>query len=117
MEPTFAILPLSESTNYLPINIAATTSASPTLIHTTHASNIHEIWLYAYNYNSNLSQLVVCIGGTAAHQRLTIPVSPSAGSIIVIPGWRFSGGISISAYANFTNTVSVIGSVNEILFV
>lgn len=117
MEPTFQIHPLSESTNYLPINIAATSSSSPTLIHTTHPNNIHEVWLYAYNYSANTSHLTVCIGGTNAHQRVSLPVLPVAGSVIVIPGWRFSGGITISAFANFTNTVAVVGSVNEILFV
>lgn len=114
---TYQRFPLSASTNYLPINIAATTSASPTLLHEADAVNADEVWIQAYNYSANDALLHVMLGGGSAHQILSLPVLSQRGLITVLPGYTVTAGVDISAYADSTNIISVLGFVNRIVFI
>jgi hypothetical protein len=114
---TYQVATLSNSTNFQPINISAITSVSPTLIHTADSVNYDEIWLNAYNYGSTDNILTILFGGNAAYQLMSLVVPANRGLIPVINGLRFTGSVVISGYASVTNTISVIGSVNRIVFV
>lgn len=117
MKPTYQLVPFSASTNFLPINVAATSNVSPTLLHQAHATNFDEIWLRAYNYTDTDATLFLCLGGTAAHQIVSIPVPAGIGMLPIVNGDVFTGGVSISAYASSTNTVALVGRVNRVVFV
>lgn len=114
---TYQLATLSNSTNFLPINIAATTLNAATLIHTADSVNFDEIWASAYNYGANDALLTILFGGTNAYQQMSLIIPASRGLIPVINGLRFTGAVQISAYASITNSISLIGSVNRIVFI
>lgn len=114
---SYQIQPFSASTNFLPISIASTNSASPDTIHVCSSTNYDEIWLDCYNYGSDDAILTICFGGTSSEKKMQVPVPTGRGLIPIIKGLRFTGGITISAFASSANVISVIGSVNLILFV
>lgn len=114
---TYQLATLTNSTNFLPINIGAIAPGSPTLIHTADSTNFDELWLDAYNYSSNDGFLYLMLGGSASHQILTTPIPAQRGLIPVVKGLRFTGGVVISAYASSANIISVIGSLNRIVFI
>jgi len=114
---TYQIATLSNSTNFLPINITATTASSPTLIHTASSTNYDEIWLSAYNYGASDSSLTILFGGNSIYQQMSLVIPTGRGLIPVINGLRFTGSVVISAFASITNYISVIGSINQIVFV
>lgn len=117
MKPTYQLTPFSASTNFLPINIAATSSVSPTLVHEAHATNYDELWIRAYNYTDVDAVLYLCLGGTAAHQIVPIPVPAGVGLIPIVNGDVFTGSVDISAYASETNRIALEGRVNRIIFI
>jgi hypothetical protein len=117
MKPTYQLFPISSSTNFLPVNVAAVTSSSPTLLHQAHATNFDEVWLRAYNYTDTDAILYLCIGGSTASQIMQITIPAGVGMIPVLNGEVFTGSISISAYASTTNTISIQGRVNRIVFI
>lgn len=116
-KPTYQLFPLSESTNFLPINIAATTSGSAALLHSSDETNYDEIWLDVYNYGNTDAILTLCLGGTAAHQLVPTPVPAGRGIIPLLRGYPFKSGVDISAFASVTNMVAVLGRVNRIIFI
>jgi len=116
-KPTYQIDHFSESINYGPIVVASTDNTTPTLVHTASTTNIDEIWLEAYNFGSTDAVLTISYAGTNPENRITQVIPASRGSIPVLQGTRCSGAITISAHASIANTVSIIGSVNRIVFV
>jgi len=117
MAGTYQIHPFSASTNFLPISIASTSSGTPDTIHVCSSTNYDEIWADGFNYGSDDAILTICIGGTSAEKRLIIPIPAGRGLVPIIKGLRFTGGITLSAYASSANVISVIGSVNRVIFV
>jgi hypothetical protein len=116
-KPTYQLHPLSESVNFLPINISATSSGTATLLHEVDGTNYDEVWLDAYNYGNTDAIITLCLGGTAAHQLVPIPVPAGRGIIPILRGSSFNGGIDISAYASITNMIAVLGRINRIIFI
>lgn len=107
---------LSGSTNYLPINVSGTTFGSAVTVHTAHATNADELWLYAYNYGNLDALLNISLGGNAAHQIITTPVPSKLGEIPVLIGKTYTNSVVIKAYANIADSLSIIGYVNRIVF-
>lgn len=116
-KPTYQISSFSEAVNYTPINIVSTVSATPTVLHTAHATAIDEIWLEAFNYGSTDALLTLTVGGTALHQRLSLLIPANKGNVPVLNGIRLSGSVVLGGYASITNTISVLGSINRIVFI
>ena len=116
-KPTYQIDHLSESINYGPIVVASTDNSTPTLLHTAHATNIDEIWLEAYNFGNTDVTLTISYGGTNPENRIIQVIPASRGSIPLLKGIRCSGSLTVSAHASTANSVSIIGSVNRIVFV
>ena len=114
---TYQITTLSNSTNFLPINITAISDTSSTLIHTASSVNYDEVWLNAYNYGATDATLTMMFGGNSAYQEMSLIIPTGRGLISVINGQRFTGSVVISAFASITNCISVLGSVNRIVFV
>lgn len=114
---TYQRHPLSASTNYLPIPVAATSDVSPTLIHTASASDVDEIWLDVYNYALESVQLTMMLGGSEAHKKLALLVPSGRGLISVIKGLNFTGSVLLEAYASDSTSLSLVGYVNRLVLV
>lgn len=116
-KPTYQLHSLSGAVNFLPINIAAITSASTTPVHTSHATNYDELWLRAYNYTDTDAILYLCLGGTATHQIMPVPIPAGVGIIPVINGDVYTGSVELSAFASAANHIALSGRVNRIVFI
>lgn len=109
-------LKLSASNNGRMIKIASVATPG-TLLHTavTGILDMDEVWLYATNNHSANLNLTFELGGTSSPDDLvqvTIPFK--SGLIMVIPGFVFNNGVSIRAFAQTANLISVSGWVNRI---
>ncbi len=114
--PTFTKFILTGSTNGRGVLVVA--SGSPgTTVHTATnvATVLDEVWLWAVNHGASQADLTVEAGGTASGDRIEVGVPPQQGLVAVIPGFVFSGGVTIAAYASAPlSGVSVFGFVNRI---
>lgn len=117
MKPTYQLISLSGSTNFLPINIAATTVGSATTIHTASSTDYDELWLYAYNYGNFDASLTLSIGGTSAFQQISQVIPASRGLIPVITGQPLTGGVIVKGFSSVTNYIAIIGRINRIVFI
>jgi len=105
---------LSGSTDGKNIKVVAT-SSSGTTIHTAHASNIDEVWLWAVNSDTTDRKLSIQYGGTAAPDDLvefTVPAED--GAYLIIPGWTLTNSQVVRAFAAAANVVLINGYVNRI---
>lgn len=108
------ILP-SGSTNGRPIKVAATATPG-TLIHTVHATELDELWLYGFNFDSVDRLLTIEFGGVTSPddlQQATIPTKD--GPHLIIPGWRLTGGVVVRAFAAAANVIMVGAAINRIV--
>ena len=116
---TFTKTILSGSTDGKAIKIAATTTPG-TLIHTCSATatDLEEVWLYAYNSNTADVTLTIEFGGaTAPDQNIVIDVPYKRGLFLLVPGLILKGNatpLTIKAFASLTNVVTVSGYINKI---
>jgi hypothetical protein len=116
---TFTKNILSASTNGRAIKVAATAS-SGTTIHTgsTTTTTIDEVWLYVINTDVELVKLTVQWGGTTADDDdIELFVDPSAGMVLVVPGFLIKGAdpaLVVRAYASKANALTIHGYVNRI---
>ena len=105
---------LSGSTSGRPIQIAATAPPG-TLLHTAHATDKDEVYIYAVNTNADANvHLTVEFGGVAATDLIFVTVEAAKGLLLVIPGSPLTGGLVVRAFASTTATVNVVGWVNRI---
>jgi len=111
---TFSKQLLSGSTNGRPVKVVATASAGTT-IHTAHASDIDEVWLWAMNTDTADRKLTIEFGGTTSPDDLIeVTIPAEAGLVAVIPGLPLSGGLLVRAFAAAANVVTLAGYVNRI---
>jgi hypothetical protein len=105
---------LSGSTNGRGIKVAATATAG-TLIHTAHADDDDEIWLYAYNHHTADVNLTVEFGGvTVPDDVIQVSVPFKSGLKLIIPGFPLTGGVVVRAFAGTADVVVIRGFVNRI---
>lgn len=112
--PTFAKRTFSASTNGAQILVAGTAIGSSTLIHTSIAGDIDEVWIYAVNLSASAVNLSILWTGTAAANEIRMAVPASNGLYLIVPGLIISGGLSVRAYAGTANVVALHGWVNRI---
>lgn len=111
---TYSKLKLSGSTDGKQIKVAATATAGTTL-HTAHATDLDEIWIWATNSSTSDLKLTIEFGGTTSPDDLiemTIPAE--AGPIPVIPGLILTNSLVVRGFAASANLVLVSGFVNRI---
>lgn len=111
---TYSKQKLSGSTDGRGVKVVATASAGTT-IHTAHATNLDEIWLYAYNSHSASVVLTIQYGGTSTPDddiKVTIP--SQQGLILVVPGLILTNSLVVKAYAGTANVIILTGFVNRI---
>lgn len=105
---------LSGSTDGKMIKVAATATLGTT-IHTAHATDLDEIWLWAVNSDTSDRKLTLEYGGATSPDCLieqTIPAE--SGLFIVLPGLILSNSLVLTAFCATANVVMVGGYVNRI---
>lgn len=116
---TYAKTILSGSTDGRGILVAATGSPGTT-IHTgpSTASTLHEIWLYAVNYDSTDRKLTVQWGGTTAgSDDIEFTVKAENGLYLIAPGLLIKGNATplvVRAWAATGTAIVLHGYVNTI---
>jgi hypothetical protein len=115
---TYSKTILSGSTDGASIAVAAT-STPGTTVHTgpTDTAHLHEIWLYATNYENTSSVLTVQWGGTAGKDSITLSVDPNAGLVPIVSGLIIKGNATalvVRAFSTTANTIAISGFVNTI---
>lgn len=105
---------LSGSSNGRGIKVVATASAGTT-IHTAHATDKDEIWLFAYNSDTTARLLTIQFGGTTSvDDDIKISIPAQSGLLLVVPGLPLSGAVVVRAYAATANVIVITGFVNRI---
>lgn len=104
---------LSASVNGKGIKIS-NTSTPGNLIHTAIAgtSSMDEVWLYATNTSASDAILTIEFGDVLSN--ITVPIQAYTGLFLIVPGLLLQNGLTINAYTNITNVVSIHGYVNRI---
>ena len=96
------------------VKVAATATLG-TIIHTAHATDKDEIYLWAFNFHTADLALTIEFGGVASPDDLIVQTIPfKEGWIPIIPGLPLSGGLIVRAFAPSANLVMVNGFVNRI---
>lgn len=115
----FAKTVLSGSTDGKGILVAQTSSPGTT-IHTgpTNTAHLHEVWLYAVNYDTTDRKLTIQWGGTTAGtDDIEYTVKAENGLYLIAPGLPIKGNATplvIRAYAATATAIVVHGYVNTI---
>ena len=111
---TYTKVKLSGGTDGRNITVAAT-STPGTTIHTAHATDLDEIWLYAVNSDSTARKLTIEFGGTSAPDDLIeLTIQPESGLVLVVPGLVLTNSLVVKAFAASANLVLINGYVNRI---
>ena len=111
-----ADVPLSGSTDFLGIKIAAT-AATGTTIHTATSTSGVDDEIYIYATNSDTADHVLTIewgGVTSPDNEIKMTIPAQAGLILVIPGLRLRNSKVVYGFADSTNKIIVYGFVNRI---
>ena len=107
---------LSASTSGRGILVAATATPG-TLIHTAvNTTNLlDEVWAYAVNTDTTARELTLELGGvTSPNDLLEFTVPAEDGTYLLLPGWVYSDGVLIRAFAAAANVITIHGYVNRI---
>lgn len=112
--PTYSKLKLSGSTDGRMVKVAATATPGTT-IHTAHATDLDEIWLYAVNSDATARKLTIEFGGTTSpDDTIELTIQPEAGLVVVVPGLILTNSTVVRAFAASANLVLIGGFVNRI---
>lgn len=111
---TYSKVKLSGGTDGKNIKVAAT-STPGTTIHTAHATDLDEIWLYAVNSDTSARKLTIEFGGTSSPDDLIeLTIQPESGLVLVVPGLVLTNSLVVKAFAASANLVLINGYVNRI---
>lgn len=107
-------LKLSGSTDGRMVKVAATATAGTT-IHTAHATNLDEVWLWAVNSDTTDRKLTIEFGGTSSPDDLIeLTLSAESGLTLIVPGLILTNSVVVRAFAATANVANIAGFVNRI---
>lgn len=111
---TYTKIKLSGSTDGKGIKVVATATAGTT-IHTAHATDLDEIWIYAVNSQAAAVKLTLEWGeATAPEGNIEVTIPGESGLFLVVPGLLLTNSLVVKAFANTANVVIIHGFVNRI---
>lgn len=111
---TYTKLKLSGSTDGKLIKVAATSTLGTT-IHTAHATNLDEVWLWAVNSDTTARKLTIEYGGaTSPDCLIEQTIEAESGLILVVPGLLITNSLVVTAFCATANVVMIGGFVNRI---
>lgn len=112
---TYTKFKLSGSTDGRGVNVVATASTGTTVHTATNSANfMDEVWLWAVNHGSATVDLTIEAGGTTSGDRIEVGIPPQQGLVAVMPGFVFSGGVAITAFASAASGITLFGFVNQL---
>ena len=110
----FTKLKLSGSTDGKGIKVVQTATAGDT-IHTAHATDLDEIWLYVFNSHTVDVVLTLEWGeATAPDGNIVTTISYGSGLFLVTPGLLLTNSLVVKAFASVANVLTIHGFVNRI---
>ena len=113
---TFTKAILSGSTDGRGIHVNDDTTPG-VLIHTgsATAADVHEIWLYATNYDTTARKLTIEWGGaTAGGDIIELTIAAESGLVLVVPGLILQNSMVVKAFAATADVILLTGYVNAI---
>jgi len=111
---TYTKLKLSGSTDGKGVKVVATATAGTT-IHTAHATDLDEIWIYAVNSQSASVKLTLEWGeATDPDGNIEAIVPGESGLYLVTPGLLLTNSLVVKAFAGTANVLVIHGFVNRI---
>ena len=111
---TYSKLKLSGSTDGKGIKVVQTATAGTT-IHTAHATDWDEIWIYAVNSSSSAVKLTLEWGeATAPDGNIEVTIPAENGLVLVVPGLLLTNSLVVKAFADTANVILIHGFVNRI---
>ena len=114
MTADYTKLLLSQSTSGRQIKIAATATPG-TLIHTAHATDLDELWLWGVNSDLAAKKLTIEWGGvTVPDDTMEVSIPHEDGWQLIVPGLIVTTSVLVRAFAATTNLILVAGYVNRI---
>lgn len=113
---TVTTVPLSSSTNFRGIKIAATATPG-TALHTAAAGTTGADELYIWVYNSDTQGRLFTLewGGVTAPDDNFAQMIPAQTTLLVAPGMRLQNGLTVRAYGAALNVLIAHGYVNRIV--
>lgn len=111
----FTKVQLSESADGRQIKVAATATAG-TLLHTAHATDLDEVWLWAVNSSASPVKLTIEYGGATAPDDLIEDwIQPESGLKKIIEGSSpLTNSVEVRAFASVADVINIQGFVNRI---
>ena len=103
----------SASTDGRPVKIAATATAGTTF-HAAHATALDEIYMYLSNTDTVDRSVTVEFGGVTDPDDHLVFIVPAGETILAIAGIPVTGSVSVAAFADAANVVTMSGYVNRI---
>jgi len=111
---TFTKLKLSGSTDGKGIKVVQTSTAGTT-IHTAHATDLDEIWIYAVNSQAAAVKLTLEWGqADAPDGNIEVTIPGESGLFLVAPGLLLTNSLVVKAFAATANVIILHGFVNRI---
>ena len=111
---TYSKQKLSGSTDGKGIKVTQTATAGDT-IHTAHATDLDEIWIYAVNSSGNDVKLTLEWGeATAPDGNIEVVIPAENGLVLVVPGLLLTNSLVVKAFADTANVLLIHGFVNRI---
>jgi hypothetical protein len=111
---TFSKQLLSANATGRPIKVVATATPGTT-VHTSHATDKDEIYLYAFNSDTTARKLTIEFGGvTSPDDTIEVMIPAESGIQLVVPGLILTGAVVVKAFCASANVVMIVGYVNRI---
>ncbi len=111
---TFTKIKLSGSTDGKQIKVVQTATAGTT-IHTAHATDLDEIWIYCVNSSGSSVKLTIEWGeATAPDGNIEVTIPAESGYVLVVPGLVLTNSLVVKAFAATANVLLINGFVNRI---
>lgn len=111
---TYTKLKLSGSTDGKAIKVTQTATAGDT-IHTAHAIDLDEIWIWAVNSSTSDVKLTLEWGeATAPDGNIEVTIPAEEGLVLVSPGLLLTNSLVVKAFAETSNVILIHGFVNRI---
>jgi hypothetical protein len=113
---TYTKFKLSGSTDGKPIKVVATATPG-TLIHTAHATDLDEIWLWVANHGTSDVAITIQWGGTTSPDDYIVSafnIPANSQPIPIALGLLLTNSLVVRAFATSANLLTVYGFVNRI---
>jgi len=111
---TYNVQIASGSSNGRMIKVAATGTPG-TELHTAHATDKDEVYIWAVNSDTVDRKLTIELGGvTSPDDTIERTIPAESGLILIVPGIRLTGSVVVRAFAATANVVLCAVNVNRI---